>query len=390
MNTHRLKTIQEYARRRDGLVASICLPTEISGKETRKSPILFKNLLREVRDALEGRQDAKALLQQIEASCEPMLDDYDFWQHQSAGLAVFCEPERCQFVRLPFSPRAGFYLGDRFHVKPLVRLINRDQTYFVLALSANSCRLYWGDRQGLEVVQVEGLPASMEEALQLDDPQQNLQFHTGTSAGGGGGRSAMFHGQGGGKENPEARMEQYVEKVAAAVSVFLKRGAVSNDGKAPLLLASVEESAPLYARHNTYAAFAESAMVRGNPDELKPDALHKAAWPLVDAILKKRETDLLVDFGTLLAHEKASTQLSDIAAAIKGGRVMAVFVAEDKMAPGKMAAGNGRIELSRDTDSESDLLNDIAAEALLLGGDPYVMPASEIPGDSGAAAIFRF
>ncbi|MEY4520414.1 MAG: hypothetical protein RLZZ499_3014, partial [Cyanobacteriota bacterium] len=52
-----------------------------------QDPIRFKNLLRQAEEQLIDRglrgQDAKDLLQSVQA-----LDDYEFWQHQSDGLAV--------------------------------------------------------------------------------------------------------------------------------------------------------------------------------------------------------------------------------------------------------------------------------------------------------------
>jgi hypothetical protein len=50
---------------------------------------------------------------------------------------------------------------------------------------------------------LEDVPTSIAEALKYDDPEKNLQFHTGTTGGGGGERSAMFHGQGAGNDEQE-------------------------------------------------------------------------------------------------------------------------------------------------------------------------------------------
>lgn len=67
---------------------SIYLPTEKMGIETQKNPIRFKNLIREAEEkliayGLKG-QEARDLLQPAQE-----LDNYDFWQHQGDGLAMF-------------------------------------------------------------------------------------------------------------------------------------------------------------------------------------------------------------------------------------------------------------------------------------------------------------
>ncbi len=389
MNTNRLKTIQQFARRRGDTVASLCMPTEVAGSETRKSPILFKNLVREINSKLEGVEDAEPLLSRIHKSCEPLIDDYDFWQHQSPGLAVFCEAGECQFVRLPFEPPAGAYVGKRFHVKPLLRLINQDQMFFVLALSVNRCQMFWGDRQGLEPIEVDGLPSSLQDALQLDTPEQSLQFHTQTGPGNGG-RAAMFHGHGGSKDAPQAQADLYIDRVSHAIAEYLKDGGVSNDNRAPLVLATVEEHLAQFIHKNSYPGLLETDCVKGSPDELTAKELHKLAWPLVEKVVTDRTSKLLKGFGALLAQGKASTKLDEISAAIRRGQVATVFVADDKTLLGSVEPVSGEVDLSEGAKQGGDVLNDIAAEALLQGGEPYVMPGDSIPGESGAAATYRY
>ena len=389
MKNDRLKTIQDFARLRDETVASICLPTEVSGVETQKSPIRFKNLVRQLKDQLRQTPDSEALCAQIEKTCEPLTEDHDFWQHQSEGLAVLCETGACQFVGLPFSPPAATYVGKRFHVKPLLRLVNLDQQFFVLALSVNRCRLLWGDLQGLKEVQLDELPASLEDALRYDDPEKSLQFHT-QAASAGGSRPAMFHGQGAGRDDPQAQIERYIDKVSGAVNDFLKTGGVSDDPKAPLVLATVEEYLPTYKRNNTYPGLMAGACVKGNPDELSAEQLHSAAWPLVQRIVKKDELDLLEQFEGLRARGKASTDPGEVSAAVRRGQVAAVFVAEDKALLGSVDPVSGEVNLLTSNEPETDVLNDIAAETLLRGGVAHVIPADRIPGDSGVAGIYRF
>lgn len=389
MKNDRLKTIQNFARLHDQTVASICLPTEVSGAETLKSPIRFKNLIRHAKDQLDKEPHTEALLKQIEQTCGELVNEHEFWQRQAPGLAVFCEPEGCHFVHLPFKPSQAVYVGKRFHVKPLLRLVNQDQQFYVLALSINNCRLLWGDLEVLQEIEVDDLPASLEDALQFDDPEKSLQFHTGTTSGRGT-RAAVFHGHGASKDDPQAQLDRYINKVAGAVSSFLNRGGAGHSPRAPLILASVEEYPPLYKRNNEYSGLLTSDFVRGNPDDLSPEQLHEAARPLVGQIVERRESEHLEQFEGLRAQGKASTDPDEISKAVRRGQVATVFVAEDKALLGSVDPVTGKVELFSEDGSESDVLNDIAAEALLQGGDPFVMSAERIPGDSGVAAIYRY
>ena len=192
------------AKSLDHDVISLYLETARAGAETRESPIRFKNLLRQVAERLERRNGAEALLSRLRSSCEPRLTDHDFWQHQSEGLAVFCDEDRCEMFSLPLKPPTAAHVGRRFHIKPLLPVLDRSGAFHVLALSTHQCRLFRGDTTGIEEVEAEGLPESMADALRLDDLQQSLQFRTQRSAGSGEGH-AMFHGQGGGEDDDPSR-----------------------------------------------------------------------------------------------------------------------------------------------------------------------------------------
>jgi hypothetical protein len=72
-----------------GPCVSIFMPTHRAGPETQQDPIRFKNLVSEAEERLIAgglrAPRAKALLKAANA----LVDDYDFWQHQRAVLALF-------------------------------------------------------------------------------------------------------------------------------------------------------------------------------------------------------------------------------------------------------------------------------------------------------------
>ncbi|MDK3156606.1 hypothetical protein QPK87_08445 [Kamptonema cortianum] len=186
---------------------SIYLPTERRSKETRQNPIRFKNLIRQAEEQLIEQglktQEAHQLLQ---AAHE--LDTYDFWQHQSDGLAIFISPSLFRYYRLPLDFEELAVVSDRFHLKPLLSLFTGDGQFYLLALSQNQVRLFQGSRFSISEVELENVPQGIAEALRYDDPEQQLQFHTRTQPARAegdsrsdpyGNRAAIFHGQGGGE-----------------------------------------------------------------------------------------------------------------------------------------------------------------------------------------------
>lgn len=70
---------------------SIYTPMERLGVETQQDPIRFENLLQQAEERLLA---LGCLGQEIAELLQPIyeLDTYDFWQHQSDGLAIFDRP----------------------------------------------------------------------------------------------------------------------------------------------------------------------------------------------------------------------------------------------------------------------------------------------------------
>lgn len=375
--------LRSIAEPRERPVLSLYMPTEKAGPKTRQSPIRFKNLVRRALDKLETAGVDGGLADNFRNSSQPLLDDYDWWQHQDEGAAIFCDEERFDVVRLTSAPEEAVTLGRRFHLKPLLPLVARSEPFYLLALSGAQCRLYRGGPGGLEEVQVDGLPESLEHALRFDDPEKSLQFHTESAATGPGGhRPAVFHGQGSSVEDRQDRFLRYFRECDRALSGFL------NDQRTPLLLAAVDEHAPLYRKANTYAGLMTGRWVSGSPDDASTKDLHRRATRILDEVADECLREQIRELEELLGRGKASVDLEQVAKAAKQGKVRSAFVANDRSEPGVLDGVGGGIE--RKSDSPNDILNDIAAETLLMGGEVTALPSDTLPNGSSAAAIFRF
>ena len=126
-----------------------------------------------------------------------LLQDSDFWQHQSDGLAIFLSANGLRRYRLPLNFEELVVVVDHFHIKPLLPLFTGDGQFFILALSQNSVRLLNSTRYSVSEVDIEQVVGSLAEALPVADHQASLQLHTSGSIGGTtGDGSATFHGQG--------------------------------------------------------------------------------------------------------------------------------------------------------------------------------------------------
>jgi hypothetical protein len=380
-----LKQLLDY---RNDPCVSIYLPTHRVGRATMQDPIRLKNLLGEAEEALTGQgmrsPDAQELLQ----PGRDLLNDSDFWQHQSDGLVVFLGENLAQNFRLPLDFKEELLITNRFHLKPLLPMLSGDGRFFVLALSLNEVRLLQGTRYTVDEVDLEGVPTSIAEALWYDDPERQQQWHTGTSSssGQGGERSAMYHGHGEGTNDEKSDILRFFQQVNSGISELLPE----NSG--PLVLAGVEYLLPIYGDANTYHYLAESGIV-GNPDELKAAELHQQAWEIVEPIFANAQQQAADRYRKLAGNrsKEASSDLRTVVKAAAYGGVETLFVDLEVKRWGHFNREANQVIVNAESEAgDMDLLDFAAAQTLTHSGTVFAVPSDLVPGNGDLAAIFRY
>jgi hypothetical protein len=366
-----------------GPCVSIFLPTHRAGADTRQDPIRLKNLIGEVQDRLfaKGLRAAEADL--ILAPARDLLGDGVFWRHQSDGLAVFLSRAAFHHYRLPLRFEELVVVADRYHVKPMLPLLTGDGRFYVLALSLNGVRLLRATRRGIGEVQLRDVPRSLANALRHDDPERQLQFHTGTSGRGDGGRSAVFHGHAS-EEDPKEQALRYFRQVDRGVAELLK------GERSPLVLAGVDYLLPIYREANTYPYLEEKGLT-GNPERLGDEELHERAWEIVEPSFSKVRREATTLYEQLAGTGRTSTDLVEIVPAACFGRVDILFVALDSQRWGTFDPSTAEISLHEEAASgDGDLLDFAAVQTLLNGGKVYALGHKEMPGGAIIASVFRY
>lgn len=387
MNVVTREGLKELVERPAGPCVSIYQPTHRAGPDTRtytqQDPVRLKNLLREA-----GQRLTAAGLRGREADdlLEParrLLDDSAFWQYQGEGLAVFLAPGLVRIFRAPVRFDELVVVAQSFHVKPLLALLTGDGLFYVLALSQNEVRLLAGTRDHMGEVELPGAPPSLAEALQTDDPERQLQFHTGTSAGGDR-RSAMFHGHGTGTDDAKADLLRFFQQVDRAVTGFIGNGSV------PLVLAAVDHLMPIYREANTHPSLLGEG-IAGNPEALRADELHARAWPLVEPHFRRGRGEATARYLQLKGTGRASHDLREVVPAAWDGRVDSLFVAVGVRIWGTFAPDTRAIEVGEEAPGQNeDLLNLAAIHTILNRGTVYAVPPAEMPNETPVAAVFRY
>lgn len=370
-----------------GCCVSIYMSTHRAGQEIQADRIRLKNLLDEAERQLIAAGLRTPEVSELLDPVASLLSDGGFWQRQAEGLAILLAPQFFRSYRLSLAFETLVVVADRFHIKPLLPLLSGDGRFYALALSQNEVRLLCGTRYSVGEVDLEEMPSSIAQALRYDDPEKQIQFHTGTRGPGGvGNRPALFHGHGVGANDNETRLLRYFNKVDKGVHSLLR------NERAPLVLAGVDYLLPIYAQKNTYPYLIEQG-IEGNPDELSAKELHQQAWAIVQPLFTASRQEDEARYEQLAGQglPQACNDLEKVVPAAHQGRVETLFVALGVQLWGSFDLDTHTVCLQQDARADNqDLLDLAAVQTLLNRGTVYAVDPEKVPGGGTVAAIFRY
>lgn len=382
------KELKGLVENREGPCVSIFMPTHCKGPETRQDPIRLKNLLREAEHRLVELEVRPVEARELLAPAAALLDDRDFWQHQSNGLALFIAEGFFRRFRAPLFFEELTVVTSRFHIKPLLALFNEDGQYYVLALSQAQVRLLECTRYGATEISLAdtAVPTSIREALRYDDPEKQLQFRSGAissmpfgdSRGG-----AVFHGQESANRVKDD-LRRYFLQVDSGV-----RELIGEDGP-PLLLAGVDYVLLIYAEVSKYSNLMDQG-ITGNPDQLKAEELQEQAWPIMEPHFREAQERAAAKYREMLSKGLASHDIKEIITSADQGRVDSLFVASGVEVWGTINPETGKVQIHQEPQTgDEDLLDLAALRTLSNSGVVFVAPPEQVPDEEPLAAVFRY
>jgi hypothetical protein len=370
-----------------GMCVSIYMPTCRLGQETQQNPIRFKNLIRQAEELLVenglSESEARKFLQPSQD-----IDDYDFWQHQNNGLAIFISEGVFHYYCLPLDFAELVVVTEHFHLKPLLPLLTNDGLFYILSLSQEQIKLLECSRYDVREIELEDVPTNMDEALMYDETAKEGQFRLNTSKGGTNNafqRSGSYHGQGSpDRDNLQEDLLQFFHIVDRGIQKYLRVK------KAPLVLTGVEYLFPIYREANNYPHLVEEG-ITGNTKIMTPEELQTEAWKIVEPIFLQAQEEALNYYQESAAAQRASTDIKETVPAAYYGRVEQLFVAVGVQQWGNFDAENNVIQIHSEPESgDEDLLDSAAVQTLLNGGTVYAVEPEKVPDCAPLAAVFRF
>jgi hypothetical protein len=367
---------------------SIYMCTDRLGAETQQNPIRLRNLLRQAEERLVQDGDIRTV--EARAQLQPahdLLSQSQYWRHMDDGLALFMARGFFREYRVPLGFDEQVIVSNRFHIRPLLPLLVGDGRFYVLALSQGGVRLYQGTRDSISPVELENVPANLNESRHTDEPSGNLQFHTAAQQTGGPGseRAAMYYGTGAADNNVQREIVRYFHEVDRGLRETL------GDEQIPLVLAGVEDLLPMYREANSYPALIEEEIPTGT-DMMDGQDLHDRAWPLVEPIFLAAREKAITLYRRLAGESsvKASSDLREVVPAAYYGRVGTLLLANGAQEWGSFDRENGTIAIPPGNGNAEDLFDLAAVFTLQNKGTVYTVDREQMPGRVPVAALFRY
>ncbi len=196
---------------------SILIPTHQRGRDVVQDPIRLKNQLSSVDDELEDlgwkpRERASRL-----AAARDLLEDNDFWEHQSAGLAIYVDDQGGIIpVSIPVAVESLSYVAEVFHLRHLVAGMGLARVP-ILVLTKKVVRLLYGSKFAIDEIEAD-LPESFDDVNWFVDREIQRQQHPDRV-----GSTSAIHGH-----DPSARAQEdrsrFLRAVADAIPKALLKG----------------------------------------------------------------------------------------------------------------------------------------------------------------------
>jgi len=355
---------------------SIYFPTASGGPQVQQGRIRLKNLLNEAENRLVSRGLRTTTALNILASARVLDSDVEFWISRLDGLAIFISPSLYEVHTLPFEVPEFVQVGSHFQVRPLLRMLNKCQAWYVLALEKSNVRLIRCAMRGANGIEVPEMPTSLEQFLLSDNPELQLQMQAAR-------RPTLGHGPSD-KSNIE---RERVRRFCSAITHGLEQHLASS--RDPIVLFGTEEMQHAFREVSNLRHLLPNGITRC-PKLHDPSDLRAETTPLMREYADRSRGQAIEHYNDMAGTGLTSQQIEEILPAARQGKIDVLFTYRDSRIWG-VPHGAGRPELhSTLQEGDEELINEAAIAVLENSGTVFEVTPHELRLTGPAAAIYRY
>ena len=261
----------------------------------------------------------------------------------TAAVALCVSPEYRAIVRLGTRVQERLVIDETFATRDLVADLNRTATYRVLTVSDRRVRLLLGD------------PHRAVEADNEEWPLVRGEDESGVA---------------------------WSRRVAAHVRTELA------DHPAPTIVAGVERSIRSVLRRDLVTPI---GMIPGNHDRTPWAALHRAAWPIVEAWMSLDHDLALAAIDDARSARRLSAGIEDVWPLATAGRIDLLVVEESYSLPVRLGPRHLEpVDDPREPGVVDDIVDETIESVLRNGGRTVVVPDASLAQHDRIAAVLRY
>lgn len=303
----------DLANRSGEDLISAFLPTHLTGRDVAQDRIHLKNQLSDAEETLADLGYKPRARQDRLAGARELLDDLEFWEHQSAGLAVFVDEDGAvtpvsSTKRL--SPSS--VVMPVFMLRPLIADI-RTITAPVLALTKDAVALFEATGSDVEPMDVE-LP-SYDDVNWFVDREKELQQHPDHV-----GTERSRHGH-----EPSSRADEDVARFLREVDSAL----TGYESETPLIVLGDDDIVSRFANHSERAT--QSPANSGITAPFGLDDVRSSIRELLAELEEKRVDAIRAEAIDRLGEGRATGDIEEALPAALSGRVGSIVI--DRQSP---------------------------------------------------------
>ncbi|CAN5824374.1 hypothetical protein BH23ACT4_BH23ACT4_14780 [soil metagenome] len=366
-------TFERLAEATGERLISIAIPTHVRGREVSQDRIQLKNRLADLDSALEtagvkSRERASQL-----AAATGLLDDVEFWEHQSEQLALYIDDDGgiLPIAVTRASDGTPTVVSTVYHLRHVLSDLHPVRLP-VLVLTENAVKLYSATETDIEEVPAD-LPASLKDVNWFVDRETQRQQHPDRA-----GSSRNRHGH-----ESSNRADEDTARFLRAV-----RDAIPADLLVAPLVVLGEDS--LVSRFENISEAPVSSPENSGIDDLSAGAIHEMARPELERLRAETKaahsSQALNQLGLGMATTELEAALGD---AVSGRLSEIVLFADAEPVWGRFDPISLHAETTEEPGlGDSDLINRLVAESLATGAEIVLTDAPT--DDHDLIAVRRF
>ncbi len=344
-------------------VVSIYLPTTPISKDAAADAIVLRNLTHEAMAEVRKRPDLpRGDDEYIEEQLLDLVDDEEFWAHQSHGLGVITTADGQWTFRLPHRPTAQVHVDDKAHLLQLISATAAQDAH-VLCLSEGAVRLVdVGSDLPPKEVRVADLPSDAASAV--GKSSINDRSPSGRLVG---------------SEGKRVRIRQYARAVDDALMPLLR------GDERPLVLVATQPINSIF-RQVCSAPTLLAQGVEANPDKWSLTEIADAVRPVLAGHQADTDAALAKLVEERRGQRRSTNDLSDIARAATISAVATLVLDREYEERGTIG-DDGTLTLDPDG---PPLAEELARRVVAHGGRVMALPADRLPGGAPITAVLRY